>query len=157
MLSLEEPDEAKNRSNFNRKRKVHGLAVNRSLSHIRTPYNSEYLASTWEDKARNNFGTTQVEKGSRNKSLSGKKQAFDYCLEEENSEVNKLEEKILTRAKTSLEKFTNKCMEAKKSGSVSKDFQCTIDTLESKSNCEIPFSILHDTEGESCQTSRRVE
>lgn len=157
MFSLEEPENLENRSNFNSKRKNQGLAVNRSMSHIRTPYNSENLGSTWEEKAKNNMAAKQKEKGSRNKSLTGKNQAFAYRLEGENSEVDKLEDKILMRAKTSLEKITNKIGKTDKSGSTAKDFQRTINTLETKSNLEMPISIFQDYEEDSCQTSRKVQ
>lgn len=37
---------------YKRKNKVKGLTLNNSVANIRTPYNSEYLTSTWEEKVR---------------------------------------------------------------------------------------------------------
>ncbi|CAI2375207.1 unnamed protein product [Moneuplotes crassus] len=57
------------------------LAVNKSASYIRTPYNCEKLQSTWEDRARDNILCQKQGKTERNKSLNSKKQAFNYCVE----------------------------------------------------------------------------
>jgi hypothetical protein len=36
-----------------KRKKTRGLTLNNSVANIRTPYNSEYLTSTWEDKVKN--------------------------------------------------------------------------------------------------------
>ena len=55
---------------------------NNSLSEIRSPYNSSYITSTWEQKAQ--LSSTNTSKNMPKSKSIPTKQAFNYVIEEKN-------------------------------------------------------------------------
>lgn len=133
-------------SKYKRKRKDKGLTLNKSVANIRTPYNSEYLVSTWEDKVKNQYA--QVKEKETKPKQPPVRQVFNYWIEnnvvEESPSRNS--DKLFKRQNRSSEKHKARQEDPPSVLSLSSSFaKClvqTSDTADEPSTLEDQSSLL---------------